>query len=51
MKLIAARKGTRSLKNRYSTTSIAFCTTPFYREKYAINLKREFPRIPFYKDF
>ena len=24
---------------------------PVYREKYAINLKREFPRIPFYKDF
>jgi len=24
---------------------------PIFREKYAINLKREFPRIPFYKDF
>ncbi|NJS36689.1 MAG: helicase [Brachymonas sp.] len=24
---------------------------PVYREKYAQNLKREFPRIPFYKDF
>ena len=24
---------------------------PIYREKYAQNLKREFPRIPFYKDF
>ncbi|MCW2308030.1 type ISP restriction/modification enzyme [Rhodobium gokarnense] len=24
---------------------------PVYREKYAINLKREFPRIPFYPDF
>ena len=24
---------------------------PAYREKYAINLKREFPRIPFYEDF
>ncbi|MBA3666897.1 MAG: N-6 DNA methylase [Sphingomonas sp.] len=24
---------------------------PFYREKYALNLKREFPRIPFYPDF
>jgi predicted helicase len=24
---------------------------PQYREKYAQNLKREFPRIPFYKDF
>lgn len=24
---------------------------PLYREKYAQNLKREFPRIPFYQDF
>ena len=24
---------------------------PLYREKYALNLKREFPRIPFYDDF
>jgi len=24
---------------------------PIYREKYALNLKREFPRIPFYPDF
>ena len=24
---------------------------PLYREKYALNLKREFPRIPFYLDF
>ncbi|MGE0557350.1 MAG: type ISP restriction/modification enzyme [Burkholderiales bacterium] len=24
---------------------------PLYREKYAINLMREFPRIPFYSDF
>jgi predicted helicase len=24
---------------------------PAYREKYAINLKREFPRLPFYDDF
>jgi predicted helicase len=24
---------------------------PAYREKYAINLKREFPRLPFYPDF
>ena len=24
---------------------------PVYREKYAQNLKREFPRIPFYPDF
>jgi predicted helicase len=24
---------------------------PLYREKYALNLKRDFPRIPFYADF
>jgi predicted helicase len=24
---------------------------PSYREKYALNLKREFPRLPFYEDF
>lgn len=24
---------------------------PFYREKYALNLKREFPRVPFYPNF
>jgi predicted helicase len=24
---------------------------PVYREKYVFNLKREFPRIPFYNDF
>jgi predicted helicase len=24
---------------------------PIYREKYALNLRREFPRIPFYADF
>ncbi|MFA7416859.1 MAG: type ISP restriction/modification enzyme [Rhizobium sp.] len=24
---------------------------PLYREKYALNLKRDFPRIPFYPDF
>jgi predicted helicase len=24
---------------------------PMYRQKYALNLKREFPRIPFYPDF
>jgi predicted helicase len=24
---------------------------PVYREKYALNLKREFPRVPFYPDF
>ena len=24
---------------------------PIYREKYTLNLKREFPRVPFYEDF
>ena len=24
---------------------------PAYRQKYELNLKREFPRIPFYDDF
>lgn len=24
---------------------------PIYRDKYALNLKREFPRVPFYADF
>jgi predicted helicase len=24
---------------------------PIYREKYALNLKREFPRVPYYPDF
>ena len=24
---------------------------PIYRDKYSVNLRREFPRIPFYKDF
>ena len=24
---------------------------PIYREKYALNLKRDFPRLPFYTDF
>ena len=36
-------------------TIFAYCYAvlhdPVYREKYALNLKREFPRIPFYPDF
>ncbi len=31
--------------------SYAVLNYPAYREKYALNLKRDFPRIPFYKDF
>ena len=30
---------------------LAVLHDPIYREKYAQNLKREFPRIPFYPDF
>ena len=29
----------------------AFLHNPTYRSKYELNLKREFPRLPFYKDF
>ncbi len=36
---------------RFFTTFTAVLHDPVYREKYALNLKREFPRIPFYKDF
>jgi len=43
-------------KKRMSKDAIfAYCYAvlhdPAYREKYALNLKREFPRIPFYPDF
>ncbi|HMS19264.1 type ISP restriction/modification enzyme [uncultured Sphingorhabdus sp.] len=52
----------QQFKSHYGdTTSIskdvifAYCYAvlhdPLYREKYALNLKREFPRIPFYPDF
>jgi predicted helicase len=47
----------RGKKNRAITKEAIFhyaygvLHDPVYREKYAINLKREFPRIPFYKDF
>jgi predicted helicase len=30
---------------------VGFIAAWYYREKYAFNLKREFPRIPFYPDF
>jgi predicted helicase len=47
----------RSKKSRAITKDAIFYYVysvlhdPIYREKYALNLKREFPRIPFYKDF
>ncbi len=37
-------------RKRSFTTFTPFCTTHLSREVRA-NLKREFPRIPFYKDF
>jgi predicted helicase len=47
----------RGKKNRPITKEAIFhyvygvLHDPVYREKYALNLKREFPRIPFYADF
>ena len=44
----AARKVTKEAIFHYC---YAVLHDPVYREKYAQNLKREFPRIPFYADF
>ena len=44
----AARKITKQAIFHYC---YAVLHDPLYREKYAQNLKREFPRIPFYADF
>jgi predicted helicase len=49
-------KGEKKPKRRITKDDIftyvyAVLHDPVYREKYAINLKREFPRIPFYPDF
>ena len=44
----SARKITKEAIFHYC---YAVLHNPAYREKYAQNLKREFPRIPFYKDF
>ncbi len=38
-------------KDAIFTYVYAVLHDPVYREKYALNLKREFPRIPFYPDF
>lgn len=49
-------RGERGEKRRLTKDAIfayvyAVLHDPVYRETYAINLKREFPRIPFYRDF
>jgi predicted helicase len=47
----------RTVSNRSITKDAIFhyvygvLHDPIYREKYALNLKRDFPRIPFYDDF
>ncbi len=52
-----ARRGSPAKKARPITKDAIFhyvyglLHDPVYREKYAQNLKREFPRIPFYPDF
>jgi predicted helicase len=46
------RSGARSItKDAIFHYVYAVLHDPIYREKYALNLKREFPRIPFYPDF
>ncbi|MGP8051426.1 MAG: type ISP restriction/modification enzyme, partial [Desulfobaccales bacterium] len=49
-------KGTRTRKQSISRDAIfhyvyGVLHDSIYREKYALNLRREFPRIPFYADF
>ena len=49
---IGKGKGTRKItKEGIFHYCYAVLHNPAYREKYAQNLKREFPRIPFYADF
>ncbi len=53
--------GVQQFQDHYATKKItaedifhytyAVLHNPAYREKYAVNLKREFPRLPFYDDF
>ncbi len=52
------RYGGAGQKGRQTITKPMICqyvygvlNDPMYRDKYAINLKQEFPRIPFYADF
>jgi predicted helicase len=48
----AAHYGKKALtKDAIFAYCYAVLHDPVYREKYALNLKREFPRIPFYDDF
>ncbi|MDP3316489.1 MAG: type ISP restriction/modification enzyme [Devosia sp.] len=48
----SGKKGRRQLtKDDIFHYVYAVLHDPVYREKYALNLKREFPRIPFYPDF
>ncbi len=47
-----AAKGQRKLtKESIFNYVYAVLYDPSYRHRYALNLRREFPRIPFYKDF
>ena len=53
--------GLQQFQTHYNDTSItkenifhyvyAVLHNPAYRKKYELNLKRDFPRIPFYEDF
>ena len=43
--------GRPRLLNLLSFHVCALLHDPIYREKYALNLKREFPRVPYYPDF
>jgi len=45
------RRGRKITKEQIFHYCYAVLHDPVYREKYAQNLKREFPRIPFYPDF
>ena len=44
-------EGLKITKDAIFAYCYAVLHDPLYREKYALNLKREFPRIPFYPDF
>ncbi|GIL03064.1 MAG: hypothetical protein BroJett030_29630 [Alphaproteobacteria bacterium] len=46
-----SRKARQLTKDHIFHYVYAVLHDPLYREKYALNLKREFPRIPFYPDF
>ena len=44
-------QGEREWKDAIFAYCYAVLHDPLYRDKYALNLKREFPRLPFYFDF